>query len=155
MFMDTIGKRIRFIRGEMSQAEFAKKVGINKSTLGRYERDVNSPDAKSIELICDSFMIQPKWLLTGEGSFEATPNKDALVGKSPKDDHYGLYEDVLGKKYNTDILHPITDALKEALSELHLQVSERHFYAISLLLYEEFLDRVSILAGKPGRTFSK
>ena len=34
----TLPERLRLLRGEMPQAEFAAKVGIHKSSWGRYER---------------------------------------------------------------------------------------------------------------------
>ena len=41
--MKTLGERIRFIRGEESQAEFAERVGIAKGSIGGYENGRNSP----------------------------------------------------------------------------------------------------------------
>ena len=36
-------------------AKFAIKTGLNKSALGRYERDLNFSDAKAIEAIVGAF----------------------------------------------------------------------------------------------------
>ena len=38
-----IGQRIKLLRGNMSQAEFANKLGITKSSLAMYERGERIP----------------------------------------------------------------------------------------------------------------
>lgn len=65
--MSTLGKRIRLIRGEETQAEFADRVGIAKGSIGGYENDKNSPSAEAILKICLKNGISFEWLLTGLG----------------------------------------------------------------------------------------
>lgn len=71
---DTIGKRIRLLRGKRSQLEFANVVGIHKSTIGRYERDECSPPADEIKKICETLSVNAEWFLFGdkEGSSMVT-----------------------------------------------------------------------------------
>lgn len=65
--MKTLGERIRFIRGEETQAEFADRVGIAKGSIGGYENDKNSPSADAILKICLANDISCEWLLKGHG----------------------------------------------------------------------------------------
>jgi transcriptional regulator with XRE-family HTH domain len=65
--MDTLGSRIKHIRGRESQEAFAARVGISKGAIGGYERDENSPSAEAVLKICRSDNISVEWLMTGEG----------------------------------------------------------------------------------------
>jgi SOS-response transcriptional repressor LexA len=63
----TIGKRIRQVRGALSQGEFADALGVSKSAVGSYERDAQAPGSTVIVAICERFGIDPAWLLFGFG----------------------------------------------------------------------------------------
>lgn len=65
----TVGKRIHELRIEknMSQKEFSTVLEISKSSIASYEREKQVPSASVIMSICDSFNIEPRWLLKGEG----------------------------------------------------------------------------------------
>ena len=45
-------ERLKIIRGDLTQAEFAAKLGIHKNTLGRYERGESEPDFSVCVNIC-------------------------------------------------------------------------------------------------------
>ena len=61
----TLGERIRKVRGEMSQAAFAAKIGINKNLLGKYERGESIPGGEILAQMRDALGISVDWLLTG------------------------------------------------------------------------------------------
>lgn len=63
----TLPQRLRLLRGEMPQAEFAARVGIHKSSWGRYERGVGEPTASDLARLCAVCGVTPLWLLRGEG----------------------------------------------------------------------------------------
>lgn len=63
----TLPQRLRLLRGEMPQAEFAAKVGIHKSSWGRYERGVGEPTATDLAGLCAVCGVSPLWLLCGQG----------------------------------------------------------------------------------------
>ncbi|WP_051284546.1 XRE family transcriptional regulator [Desulforegula conservatrix] len=75
--MQTIGDRIRHIRGDTSQATLAKILGIHVNTLSRYEGNTVSPDAKIIAAMCTEFDINPEWLLLGTGTQKKVTNGEA------------------------------------------------------------------------------
>jgi phage repressor protein C with HTH and peptisase S24 domain len=62
-----ISERIKLVRGAHSQDEFARRLEIHKSSLGRYERGETTPDSNVLQRLCFVFGINPIWLLTGEG----------------------------------------------------------------------------------------
>lgn len=68
--MDTLGQRIKFLRGNLSQGEFAEKVGISKGSIGGYERNENSPSADAILKICSINNISVEWLLYGRNPLQ-------------------------------------------------------------------------------------
>lgn len=64
------GERLKQIRGSKTQAEFAKFLGIGRTTLIRYEAGERRPDVELLVKLNMLYGIQPLWLLTGK--FEAT-----------------------------------------------------------------------------------
>lgn len=63
---ETIGARIRSVRGAEKQPDFAARLGVDKNTVGRYERDERQPDAEFLAKLC-GLGYSGHWLLTGSG----------------------------------------------------------------------------------------
>nr|WP_320050243.1 LexA family transcriptional regulator [uncultured Desulfuromonas sp.] len=63
--MNTIGERLRFLRGKERLPDFATRFGVSKSTLGRYEKGISQPDAGFLTRICQQLLVCPQWLLMG------------------------------------------------------------------------------------------
>lgn len=63
--MSDIGERLKLLRGETSQYEFAKMIGIHRNTLVRYETGAGPPDADFISMICQKFKVSADWLIFG------------------------------------------------------------------------------------------
>lgn len=81
--MKTLGSRIRFARGALSQEVFAAKIGVSKGSLGGYERDENLPNTDVVLKICHETGISIQWLLLGEGP-PVIPEEQAVApGKQP------------------------------------------------------------------------
>lgn len=62
-------ERIKKIRKELdlTQQEFADRIGIKRNSVAKYETGENIPSSASISLICREFNVNEKWLRTGEG----------------------------------------------------------------------------------------
>lgn len=69
-----IGERIRAIRGEMSQRDFAEILGVSKGVISNYETGKQNPGSLFLLNLCDYFKIEPRWILKGEG--EMFDNKE-------------------------------------------------------------------------------
>lgn len=65
--MDSLGQRIRQLRGTRSQNTYAAQLGISKGSLGAYERDASTPDADTLSAICLLEDVSCDWLLLGKG----------------------------------------------------------------------------------------
>ena len=63
--METLGQRIKIARGSLSQDNFSKILGINKGSLGFYERDVNLPNIDVVLKICAETGVSLNWLVNG------------------------------------------------------------------------------------------
>nr|UVN04778.1 MAG: helix-turn-helix domain protein [Bacteriophage sp.] len=71
----TIGDRIIEIRKEenLSQEEFGKKIGLSRSIIGCYEKNIRNVSDRTIRDICSNFNVNEDWLRTGNGDKEAIP----------------------------------------------------------------------------------
>ena len=64
----------------MTQAEFAKKVGIGNSTISEWKKKKTNPTAEKIMDICNVLQITPEQLLTGKGIEDA----DEIAAAAPE-----------------------------------------------------------------------
>ncbi|EHP1714767.1 helix-turn-helix transcriptional regulator [Salmonella enterica] len=75
--------RLQVVRGKMTQDEFAKALGVGRTTLIRYESGERVPDANFLQALSLKFNIDPSWLLLGTGNApereQVTPEKQALL----------------------------------------------------------------------------
>lgn len=78
-----ISARIKLIRGDVRQEDFADKLGVKKNTVGRWERGEQTPSYEALSNILMHFPnINHTWLLTGEGEMWRFDNNS--------DDHVDL-----------------------------------------------------------------
>lgn len=64
--LEAIGQRIRRLRGfEMTQAEFANRIGVAQSYLSALERGEKEAGAAVLLAISQQFSKSVDWLLTG------------------------------------------------------------------------------------------
>lgn len=64
-----MNKRLRLLRKtlDLTQQEFADKIGMKRNTIANYETNRNEPSNSVISLICREFNVSETWLRTGEG----------------------------------------------------------------------------------------
>ena len=65
----TIGERIKKVRrsNDMTQQEFADRIGSKRNTVATYEMGRSTPSAAVLSLISREFNVSEEWLRTGEG----------------------------------------------------------------------------------------
>ncbi len=120
----TISERILKVLKErkMTQAEFAKQIGISPSTICEWKKRKMNPSADKIMDICNVLQITPEQLLTGKG----IENEEEIAVVSPESqftpcdiqlvrDYHGL------KKEQQKRLMTYMEALKkiESLEEMN------------------------------------
>lgn len=63
-----IGERLRVLRGGLTQAAFADRLGLERKSVGRYEAGERAPDALALLRLMAEFGADPAWVLTGGGA---------------------------------------------------------------------------------------
>lgn len=78
--------RIKKIRKELdlTQQEFADKIGIKRNSVAKYETGENVPSAASISLICREFDVNEEWLRTGSGEMFIPLDRRSSIAKLTK-----------------------------------------------------------------------
>lgn len=56
---------------DLTQQEFADRIGSKRTTIAKYETDTNVPSSAVISLICREFNVSETWLRTGKGEMFA------------------------------------------------------------------------------------
>ena len=63
---------------DMTQQEFADRIGVKRNTIGQYEIGRNEPIDTVINLICREFNVSEEWLRTGHGEMFNPAPTDVL-----------------------------------------------------------------------------
>lgn len=73
-------ERIKKLRRyfNLTQQEFAEKVGTTRYNIAGYETGKRQPSVAVVSAICDKCNVNEKWLRTGEGAMFAPEIEDAL-----------------------------------------------------------------------------
>lgn len=95
--------RIRYLRKQLdlTQQEFAERIGVKRNTIATYETGRNEPIDAVVSLICREFNVDENWLRTGDG--------EMFVKKTEE-------EEIADLVY--DLLDPKDDAFLEAVLDL-------------------------------------
>lgn len=65
---------------DLTQQEFADKIGVKRNTIAQYESGRNAPIDAVITLICRTYGVNETWLRTGEGEmFQPKSRNDELL----------------------------------------------------------------------------
>lgn len=73
--------RIKKIRKELdlTQQEFADRIGIARGNVGAYEVGKNAPSDAVISLICREFSVNEEWLRTGQGEMFVQRTRNQII----------------------------------------------------------------------------
>ena len=55
--------RLKALRGNLSQSEFASKIGVKQTSYSSWERGVKDPVAQTLAQIASTFGVSCDWLL--------------------------------------------------------------------------------------------
>lgn len=73
--LDTVGDRIRFLRGDLTQAEFADLMMIRQAMVSRYESNLEIPSSKGLLKLARFTGKSMEWILTGHDSLQPPSSK--------------------------------------------------------------------------------
>ena len=112
---------------DLTQQEFADKIGIARGNIGAYEVGKNAPSDAVISLICKTDFsrgrVNEKWLRTGEGG------DDNMFIEAPRDEQI--------EKFVGDLLHVEEDSFKRRLISGLAALDENGWKVL-----EDFLDSI-------------
>ena len=77
-----MNERLKRLRRELNitQQEFADRIGIKRSTMATYESGRNEPIDAVISVICREFDVNEDWLKTGDGEmFEELTDQEKTM----------------------------------------------------------------------------
>ena len=114
--------RIRKLRKtlDLTQQDFAKKIGMSANVLTNYETGRRNPSKSVINNICKTFHVNEEWLRTGNG--------EMLVDVSRDDQINEFVQQTLAAK--PDSFQRRFAAMLSTLSESDWEVLERMAYTI-------------------------
>lgn len=81
--MDTFEDRFRSLRGDLTQEEFANRIGITKQKVSNYEKGIVKPTFDVFALMASRLKINLNWLITGKGD-PYISNADGKILKKTK-----------------------------------------------------------------------
>lgn len=92
--LDTIGKRLKFLREKLklTQQEVAEGTNIQRGNLSHYEKDKIKPSSDAIISISNFFKVSTDWLLIGENYTSNSNNNDKNV--IIKSNEWELYSNI-------------------------------------------------------------
>ena len=105
---------------DLTQQEFADRIGSKRNTIAKYETDTNVPSAAVISLICREFNVNENWLRTGEGDMFMEMSRDEQI-----------------EKFIGDLLHGEEDSFKRRLISGLAALDENGWKVL-----EDFLDSI-------------
>lgn len=74
-----VGRRIAQARGQLTQAEFAARLNVDRKTVVRWESGDRLPDGASLIALWSAFGIEAGWLLTGGGAAPALSARETAL----------------------------------------------------------------------------
>ena len=69
-----LAERLRELRGDVSQCEFAAKIGVKQTSYSSWERGVKDPAAQTVAQISSTFGVSADWLLGLSDNRDGGPN---------------------------------------------------------------------------------
>lgn len=117
-----LNERLKKLRKtlDLTQQEFADRIGSKRNTIAKYETDTNVPSAAVISLICREFNVNENWLRTGEGDMFMEMSRDEQI-----------------EKFVGDLLHGEEDSFKRRLISGLAALDENGWKVL-----EDFLDSI-------------
>ena len=75
---NNVNERLKKLRKalDLTQQEFADRIGIKRNTMGQYEIGRNEPIDAVVMAICKEFKVNEEWLRTGQGEMFIKQSRD-------------------------------------------------------------------------------
>lgn len=96
----SLPERLRIIRGQQGQKEFAKRIGSSQTGVSAYEKGQRKPDYETLIRVAQEFGVTLDWLLLGIGPMYCSGQQEKKMADSrPTEKSSSLqYVDNIDKK---------------------------------------------------------
>lgn len=161
IFKTALGQRLADVRKKLGYSErtnFAEKIGIQKETLGGYERGDREPTHDFLVLYRQRFGVDLTWLLTGEGDMFADQSKapppstsvDPLLMEKLYKAVERVYKEVGQRPPGHRIANEATEVLNMLLERVTDVRDDLVVDAVIPALAEQLISRLREGAEEPG-----
>lgn len=124
--MNSLGDRLKSLRGGTPREKYAPKLGVSLTTIANYEGERRSPDAVFLQKILEIHKhVNPTWLLTGEGPMERCVDQQQAVPAA----------------FKRSLLKDVVEAVEEHLNSRDLELAPDKKAELIALLYEMFAEK--------------
>lgn len=127
-------KRFNELRGDLSQAEFADKIGLSRPSIGYYENGNRVPDISTLKRIAETCNVSADWLI-GLSDMRAGNADDMAIEK-----RLGLSEDAIKTLERLNGVKKTT--MDEYLDEVPSAVFEEDRTALAVTLSYKSGERI-------------
>lgn len=109
-----IGQRIRFLRGNLTQAEFGKMLGKSQDSICAYEKGIVFPPLDVIIMLADQTKAPMEWIIRGDVTDKGRPSEEVGI----------VFKGKLIRKGDIEweVLEKITDLPQEIKEKIKLLV---------------------------------
>lgn len=150
-------ERIKLLRRSLNltQQEFADRIGVKRNTIANYETGRNDPIDSVVSLICREFGVSETWLRTGEGEMMDPQSGDALESLA-REKGLSRAEIILIEKFlnlKPEVRGALVDyavSVSEALRDVDPDEEEAEAVKQEYLLQKRATGRSSATAGEDG-----
>lgn len=66
---------------DLTQQEFATRLGVKRNTVATYETGKSNPSDAAVSLICREFNVNEEWLRTGNGEMFQSVSRDDEINE--------------------------------------------------------------------------
>lgn len=106
---NSLGERLRELRASLSQAEFARKIGVKQTTYSSWERGIKEPSYETLGCVSRQFGVSTDWLL-GLTADRAGHSADVIAPE--------IASRIDGLEREVDRLRAVNAALMEAFANV-------------------------------------
>lgn len=121
--MNSLGKKIKEIRGKESRADFAARFDIHANTLLRWENDERQPDIEFLKKIIHSYSISPEWLIMDKGEKDA-PSVEGEAQTVAAIHYIDIIDEYNEIRKQNSYLWPKVEALTKENGELKVELEK-------------------------------
>jgi transcriptional regulator with XRE-family HTH domain len=116
----SLGERIRSLRGDMTQSEFADILRIKQAMISRYEADKETPSPKVLLRVAQFSGTSIEWLLTGQELLSTKATGAEVKRAGAKTTRHMTRDDLIevAAGYIRDTHLPESDEFAEMMKDL-------------------------------------